>query len=128
MHYTRLSVVEHVFNYRYLPNNAITQITFSRGSEIYGRCNLISPKKTVDISSLYTWARLLFSSIFGYFIFNFIFVLSCFCLSIHSGLLTIHYTRLFVVVLDFNSRYLGNNKVTQLIGNVFSGLRNLLTL
>ena len=61
--------------------------------------------------------------LFCYFIFTFILVLT-----IDSGLLTNHCTRLFVVVFDFDSRYLQNSKITQVTGNVFSGLANLRTL
>ena len=61
--------------------------------------------------------------LFCYFIFTFILFLT-----FHSGLLTNLCKRLFVVVLDFNSRYLQNSKITQLTGNVFSGVARLRTL
>ena len=64
-----------------------------------------------------------FFVLFCYFIFTFILFLT-----IHSGLLTNHCTSLFVVVLDFNSRYLQNSKISQLTESVFSGLAKLRTL
>ena len=61
--------------------------------------------------------------LFCYFILTFILFST-----IHSGIFTNHCTRLFVVVFDFNSSYLQNSSITQLTGNVFSGLANLRTL